>query len=586
MCIPLRVAYPKMQIISSKEFVYTFCDIWNSTDRRICFVLGAGASKSSGIRTGGELAEHWLDFIKGRLRDQPTKFETFLKTHKIDTANPGAHYPEIYKERFRLDYDTGFEFINREMESAKPSYGYSVLAQILAEKQHNIIITTNFDNLTEEALYTYTNKRPLICGHESLAVFAKPSVKRPLIVKIHRDRFFNPQSLPDEINRINELWIDALNSIFVNGTPIFIGYGGNDGSLMGYLEKINSFQNIFWCERKGVPVSDRVANLLEKFNGKLVEIEGFDELMFLLQDGLRLKLLNKEIVEIAEERAKAYKETVEKIRKAQAGSPDIDAQKAAERIVDKAGDDWWSWELKAQAAKTNEEKEQVYNQALIALPDNPQLHHSYAGILEKQTKHDQAEEHHVRSLDLDPDDDLNIRSYANFLTAVRKDHDKAEWYYKKALEINPDNELNCGAYADFLDSVRKDFKNARRYYLKAIRSNPTRSENYFFYAAFLQDSMKDYDQSEVNYITSLAINPQDPMVNLWYGKFLEKIRKAYSAAEKYYKIALGYNPDDAGANETYANFLKNIRSDASGAEKYYQRAKKGTQSIHLSKETK
>ena len=411
-----------MYTITSKEFVHTFCDIWNSNDRRICFVLGAGASKSSGIRTGGELARQWLDEIESRMQDQLANFQSFLETYKIDRNNPGPSYPEIYKERFKLDYDTGFEFINREMESARPGYGYSVLAQILAEKQHNIIITTNFDNLTEEALYTYTNKRPLICGHESLAVFAKPSVKRPLIVKIHRDRFFNPQSLPHEIDRINELWVDALNLIFANSTPIFIGYGGNDGSLMGYLEKISSFQNIFWCERKGVPVSERVASILNKFNGKLVEIEGFDELMFLLQDGLRLKLLHKEIVDIAQERSNAYKTTVEKIRNSQAASPDVDAQMAAERIVDKAGEDWWSWALKAQAAKTDEEKEKIYEEALEVLPDSADLHVRYARVLQGMERHDEAEKYFLMALENNSGDDLSHLLYADFLSRCRKNY--------------------------------------------------------------------------------------------------------------------------------------------------------------------
>jgi hypothetical protein len=167
-----------MDKMTSKEFVYTLCDIWNSADRRICFVLGAGASKSSGIKTGWELAKQWLAEIKQRMNDRPDDFQKFLNEYKIDKDNPAVNYPLLYSERFKYDPDSGFDFINREMENAKPSYGYSVLAQIMAEKQHNIVITTNFDNLTEEALYSYTPKRPLICGHESLAVFAKHSSRQ------------------------------------------------------------------------------------------------------------------------------------------------------------------------------------------------------------------------------------------------------------------------------------------------------------------------------------------------------------------------------------------------------------------------
>jgi protein O-mannosyl-transferase len=559
-----------MHIITSKEFVHTFCDIWNSNDRRICFVLGAGASKSSGIRTGGELAKQWLDEIEVRMQDQPAKLEDFLTTHKINRANPGLHYPEIYKERFRLDYDTGFEFINREMEAAKPGYGYSVLAQILAEKQHNIIITTNFDNLSEEALYTYTNKRPLICGHESLAVFAKPSVKRPLIVKIHRDRFFNPQSLREEISTINKLWVDALNSIFANSTPVFIGYGGNDGSLMGYLEEINNFQNIFWCERKGVQASDRVAALLQKFNGKLVEIEGFDELMFLLQDGLRLKLLHQEIVDIANERSRAYKDTVGKIRKSQASSTDIDAQEAAARIVDRADGDPWQWHLKAEAANSPEEKDKIYKEAITKFPNSSELNHYYGMFLASAEKPDEAEEYFKKALQLNPENDDACISYGEFLENVRQNYDLAEDFYRKALQINRDA-LTCTIYAMFLTHTRQDFAQARNYYLEAITLAPNDPFYYYQYASALETN-EENDEAERYFLEALKVAPDDPVANLWYAQFLDHSRQRYDKAEKYYLKAVKLKPDDVNANKAYAEFLINVREQPDKAKPYQRKA--------------
>ena len=147
-----------MEKITSKEFVYTFCEIWKGIDRRICFVLGAGASRSSGIKTGGELAKLWLDEIKERMDHIPEAFNEFVKEKNININYPATNYPQLYSERFRLDPGTGFDFISTLMENAIPSYGYSVLAQMMAAGQHNIVVTTNFDNLTEEALYTYTDK--------------------------------------------------------------------------------------------------------------------------------------------------------------------------------------------------------------------------------------------------------------------------------------------------------------------------------------------------------------------------------------------------------------------------------------------
>jgi tetratricopeptide (TPR) repeat protein len=562
-----------MERMTSKEFVHTLVDIWNSSDRRICFVLGAGASKSSGIKTGAELATQWLEDIKARMNDNPEGFKKFIKEHGIDEKYPGTRYPEIYKERYKFDIDSGFDFINRELEKARPGYGYSVLAQILADRQHNIVITTNFDSLTEEALYTYSSKRPLICGHESLAVFAKPSVKRPLIVKIHRDRFLSPQSQPDEIERINELWVGALNNIFSASTPVFIGYGGNDGSLMGYMGQVAMINNMFWCVRKGSKISEPIETLLKKHKGNLVEIEGFDELMFSLQDGLKLKLLDTEIVEIAQGRSKEYKDTVGKIRNKQAASPDKDVQKAAERIVDKAGDSWWSWELKAQSAKTNEEKESVYRDALKVMPESVELNGNYALFLESDRKnYDEAEKHYLKALSINPDDENNNANYALFLGDIRKNYDEAEKYYLKALSLDSEDATNNGNYALFLGDIRKNYDEAEKYYLKALSLDPEDANNNGNYGIFLKNIRKNYDEAEKYYLKALSIDSGSARKNNNYALFLRDIRKNYDEAEKYYLKALSIDPENKNNNGNYAFFLESIRKNYDEAEKYYLKA--------------
>lgn len=475
-----------MQLITTRKFVQTIKDIWDNEDRRICFVLGAGASRSSGIRTGNELAKEWLTEIKEHA-DNDTDYAAFLDKYDIDESWPGQSYPHIYQERFRHDLASGFNRINREMEVARPGYGYSVLAQLLAEKQHNIVITTNFDNLTEEALYTYTEKRPLVCGHELLAAFAKPSNKRPLIVKIHRDRLFDPMSQPEEVDRMNDSWVAALNSIFGhNVTPVFIGYGGNDGSLMGYLDKIRAFDNIFWCEIKGTEVPDKVKNLLQRHKGKLVEIDGFDELMSLLQGQLGLPLLNNKIKEIAEERAKGYEKTLEKIAKRQAKSQDSEDNKAAQQIVDKAGDSWWTWELKAQAAKTDEEKKQTYQEGLTALPKSHELMCNYALFLRRE-KNDYAEadKYYRSALELYPDSSIYNGNYASFLRDIYHNYDEAEKYYQRALELDPNDSWNNAGYALFLEKTRKKYNEAEKYHKKAVETDPENANFKGNYAGLL-----------------------------------------------------------------------------------------------------
>jgi len=509
--------------IGSKKFLHLFSEIWESKDRRFCFVLGAGASRSSGIKTGGELAGIWLNEIK-QMEDSEAEFDAFVEGKKITINNPGASYPDIYEERFKIDPKSGFEYINKELGDARPGYGYSVLAQILASKHHNIVITTNFDNLTEEALYTYTESRPLVCGHESLAIFAHPSQNRPLIVKIHRDRFFDPQSRPEEISAMNKLWVAALNEIFRTSIPIFIGYGGNDGSMMGYLEQVTKFDNIFWCERRGVTIPDRVTDFLDKKDGKLVEIEGFDEIMFLLQDKLKLPLLDKEIEIIAKSRADNYRETFEKIQKSQSASPDETVQAAAKNIVENAGDGWWAWALKAQMEQDPIEKNKIFQDALNEFPDSTGLY----------------------------------CNYANFLKDVCRDYDEVGRYYKKALDLDENSAINNGNYAFFLHEIRKSYSEAETFYNKALSLDPYNANNNGNYAIFLQIVRKSYDEAEVYFKRSLQLAPYNAIYNCGYAGFLKDIRNFFDKAEFYYKIALQLACDDANINGNYTGFLLSI----------------------------
>ena len=90
------------------------------------------------------------------------------------------------------------------MEKAEPSCGYSFLAEILAQGKHDIVITTNFDSLTEDALFIYTAKKPLVIGHSDLAGFINIQLQRPQVIKVHHDLFFSPQNTEDETKYIDE----------------------------------------------------------------------------------------------------------------------------------------------------------------------------------------------------------------------------------------------------------------------------------------------------------------------------------------------------------------------------------------------
>ena len=201
-----------MKKISLHTFKHTLRDIHKNTEnRKFCFIVGAGASFKSGIPTGGQLAQKWFNELNERY--PLNEIENWIQAEGLDKNDLAAHYGAIYRKRFESDKTSGYEFMVQAMRDAKPSFGHFVLAQILSKAPGNCVLTTNFDSLIESAIYQFTDKTPLVCGHESLSGYARPSNIHPLIIKIHRDLLLSPKSDIDEISKLDKGWQEPLDSI-------------------------------------------------------------------------------------------------------------------------------------------------------------------------------------------------------------------------------------------------------------------------------------------------------------------------------------------------------------------------------------
>ena len=119
-----------MKTISLRTFLTHFHrDSSKRPDKKFCFVLGAGASKHSGIPTGSELVKVWMQELKDSYSNDELK--EWRKKERISLKDLPSNYPKIYDKRFELDRKGGFAFLETLMEGKEPSCGYSVLAQIL-----------------------------------------------------------------------------------------------------------------------------------------------------------------------------------------------------------------------------------------------------------------------------------------------------------------------------------------------------------------------------------------------------------------------------------------------------------------------
>ncbi len=229
-------------------------------DHPFCWILGAGASVSSDIPTAGKLAREFLACLCEDATGSKDQCDAWVKTGALkidglDLLDPAKHYPELYERRYGDCPDAGYAFLEDVMRDKRPSYGYAVLALILEKTPHRIVITTNFDNLVADALAVHSTTFPRVVGHAQLTQFVQTEVRRPLVAKIHGDLGFRMSNTPDEIAALDKPWQEALERIFRRFTPIVIGYGGNDRTLMKLLRDLppDIPDRIYWCQWEREP---------------------------------------------------------------------------------------------------------------------------------------------------------------------------------------------------------------------------------------------------------------------------------------------------------------------------------------------
>ena len=105
-------------------------------DHAFAWVLGAGASRPSGIPTGGELVDCWLRELHVRFAPKDVPLAVWataanLDIKGFDLKDAGGFYPRIYERRFRDNPDEGYACLEDLMSGKEPSPGYSILAKTM-----------------------------------------------------------------------------------------------------------------------------------------------------------------------------------------------------------------------------------------------------------------------------------------------------------------------------------------------------------------------------------------------------------------------------------------------------------------------
>lgn len=474
--------FPESRIISAKRLSQMMKELSESSER-FCFILGSGASVESGIPSGSTLEMQWMDCLMGKMEDRGMPAmdagETreiagtlyaekaiehdfgeieaaWLHAKKENKPIPSEYYFDIYKLRFHSNPRQGYNYLEKIMEQCDPSLGYHTLAKLLAENSlHNLVITTNFDSLVEDALFLYTDKRPLVVSHESLAGYMEANIRRPIIAKVHRGLMYAPLNNPENLQELKSEWQRALSQALSIYTPIVIGYAGGDHSLMSFLEKETTSirGSIYWCyrgkrSRAGLP-GENIQSLVANHNGYFVAIDGFDALMVeigktMYSDAIRPGLTKEKLQKKLDERLRNYNAQWDKLNENQKIQKALQEMNAAEQKEEKqrekeellTAQDYFRRAFRANSEGHKQEAIKEYSKAIELDPSFASAYHNRGILYNNLGERQNALEDYNKVIELNPSHTFVYNSRGNLYRGLGE-HQKALEDYNKAIKLDP-----------------------------------------------------------------------------------------------------------------------------------------------------
>jgi tetratricopeptide (TPR) repeat protein/NAD-dependent SIR2 family protein deacetylase len=279
------VSLPQPQRATVRQLAYKIKGAGANPSTRFSFFLGAGASVQSGIPPAGEMiAEFRQRIIQEQCPPNCTdsqQQQAWLAKQPwyIDASNNGTLYSTLFetyeqKERGRQLY------IEQMIEGRKPSFGYVVLANLMARNYVNTVVTTNFDDLVYNACATFTDIRPVVYAYGGMVSDLRITNARPKILKLHGDYLYSKlKNSRVELSEQDPNMSRHVSILLNEYGLIVVGYSGSDKSIMDLLRQFPPNNDLYWCGRSGSPIPESVRSLLIEVGGTYVEIENFDQMM-------------------------------------------------------------------------------------------------------------------------------------------------------------------------------------------------------------------------------------------------------------------------------------------------------------------
>ena len=245
---------------------YMLQDIINLiTNNKLLFLAGAGISMDapSNLPSAKQIMDIMIDY--GALEE----YKTILK------AIDGIRY-EYVVQVFRDRYDKELQFLNYFTQKFVPNNNHYTLAQQIL--MGNIVITTNFDSLIEQALINLQNKKGLAEKPPKAIITEKDFLEytetllqdQSVVFKLHGAplNYFTGQKTVDSIiTTLDKISVDKDKRQEIFSLPLFkqhviqhlddgrillvLGYGGGDTfDIIPEIELMGELVGLVWIDHK------------------------------------------------------------------------------------------------------------------------------------------------------------------------------------------------------------------------------------------------------------------------------------------------------------------------------------------------
>jgi len=286
------------------------------------FLLGAGASVSSGVQSAEDCIWEWKrDIYLSNNSNSPSFYNNYRIVSVKDSIQrwldtQGLYPPEndvseytYYAEKAYPIANDRRKYFQNITQGKEPYLGYQLLCLLHKYKMVSAVWTTNFDGLIIKSAYK-TNITPIEITIDSTdRIFRNQNLNELLTIALHGDyKYDKLKNTEDELKNQEVVFSNFFKNYHVDKNLIVIGYSGRDESLLNTMRQTYTQEGagrLYWCTY-GRNVDDKVVELIKEAREKgreayLISTEGFDTTLLnicqgTITDSIGLKKELEEII--------------------------------------------------------------------------------------------------------------------------------------------------------------------------------------------------------------------------------------------------------------------------------------------------